>query len=61
MLLYVVKQNSTSQQDAVSGLRQVFGNKNAENAGLILNSVENTLGGYYYGKGRYSYYYKEPA
>lgn len=61
MLLYVVKQNSTSQQDAVSGLRQVLGSKQLENAGLILNSVQNTLGGYYYGKGRYSYYYKEEA
>jgi polysaccharide biosynthesis transport protein len=59
LLLYVVKQNSTSQQDAVSGLRQVLGTKNLENAGLILNSVQNTLGGYYYGKSRYSYYYKE--
>ena len=61
VLLYVVKQNSTSQQDAVSGLRQVLGNKQLENAGLILNSVQNTLGGYYYGKGRYSYYYKEES
>ena len=61
MLLYVVKQNSTSQQDAVSGLRQVLGNKQLENAGIILNSVQNTLGGYYYGKGRYSYYYKEES
>ncbi len=59
MLIYVIKQNSTSQQDAVSGLRQVLGSNTNQNAGMILNAVKNSLGGYYYGNSRYSYYYKD--
>ena len=59
LLIYVIKQNSTSQQDAVSGLRQLIGNSRAVNMGVVLNSMQNVIGGYYYGNSRYSYYYKD--
>jgi polysaccharide biosynthesis transport protein len=57
LVLYVVKQNSTSQQDAVSGLRQMVGAGQAPVA-LVLNNVRDILGGYYYRNSRYNNYYK---
>jgi polysaccharide biosynthesis transport protein len=57
LVLYVVKQNSTSQQDAVSGLRQIVGAGQAPVA-LVLNNVRDILGGYYYRNSRYNNYYK---
>lgn len=55
-LVYVIKQNSTSQHHAVGGLRQVIRTNNNGRVGLVLNSVTSTFGGYY-GYKRYSYYY----
>jgi polysaccharide biosynthesis transport protein len=57
LVLYVIKQNSTSQQDAVSGLRQMVGAGQAPVA-LVLNNVRDILGGYYYRNNRYNNYYK---
>jgi capsular exopolysaccharide synthesis family protein len=58
-LLYVIKQNSTSQQDAVGGLRQVLHPTNQGQVGLVLNSVQNVLAGYYYGDSRSNNYYRK--
>jgi polysaccharide biosynthesis transport protein len=58
-LLYVIKQNSTSQQDAVGGLRQVLHPANHGQVGLVLNSVQDVLAGYYYGDSRSNNYYRK--
>jgi polysaccharide biosynthesis transport protein len=58
LVLYVVKQNSTSQQDAIAGLRQMVGANGFPPLSIVLNNVRDILGGYYYRNSRYNNYYK---
>jgi polysaccharide biosynthesis transport protein len=58
LVLYVVKQNSTSQQDAIAGLRQMVGSTGFPPISIVLNNVRDILGGYYYRNSRYNNYYK---
>jgi polysaccharide biosynthesis transport protein len=58
MVLYVVKQNSTSQQDAISGMRQMVDSSGHPPVAVVLNNVRDILGGYYYRNSRYNNYYK---
>ncbi len=61
MVLYVVKQNSTSQQDAISGMRQMVDASGHPPVAIVLNNVRDILGGYYYRNSRYNNYYKTEA
>jgi polysaccharide biosynthesis transport protein len=58
LVLYVIKQNSTSQQDAIAGLRQMVGASGFPPVSIVLNNVRDILGGYYYRNSRYNNYYK---
>ncbi len=58
LVLYVVKQNSTSQQDAISGMRQMVDASGHPPVTIVLNNVRDILGGYYYRNSRYNNYYK---
>jgi hypothetical protein len=57
-VLYVVKQNSTSQQDAVSGMRQIVSSTGYPRVSVVLNNARDLLGGHYYRNRRYNDYYK---
>ena len=61
LVIYIVKQNSTSQQDAVAGLRQMIGQTNHPPLAIVLNNVRDILGGYYYRNSRYNNYYKSES
>lgn len=61
LVLYVVKQNSTSQQDTVLGLRDIVSNTGRPAVSIVLNNVRSIFGGYYYRNSRYNNYYKLSA
>ena len=58
LVLYVVKQNSASQQDAVSGMRQIVSGTDYPPVSVVLNNALDPLGGHYYLNSRYNDYYK---
>ncbi len=58
LILYVVKQNATRQQNAVAGLKQMQGANGTPPIAIVLNNVRHVMGGYYYRDNKYNRYYE---
>jgi polysaccharide biosynthesis transport protein len=57
-LIYVVKQNATTQMESIAGMRQFVGREDCPPLTVVLNDVHTALGSYYYRNSKYSKYYK---
>jgi len=60
-LIYVVKQNASTQMESIAGMRQFVGREDCPPLTVVLNDVHTALGSYYYRNSKYSKYYKSGA